>query len=121
MADYNTESRRIKGRTVEQAQRVISEIETNIGSIQEILSKLEETNQAVIDYNKQLEEQRQVIADNQKIVNNPDSSKQERKDALEQLTEASNIITQLGSQVQTFAKQAEELQGPFGTYIPFRG
>lgn len=106
----DAEAGKIKDRTTRRAQQKISEIEDNIANIENLLAQLEKNNAEVATYNEQLAQHRQTIVNNQAVVNDPNASREEKKEALDNISAVGGEIINLGDMVHNILTQSTELQ-----------
>lgn len=107
--NLDNDAKDIKTRTYARAEKVISKIEENAARVAALLEELDKTSQEVIEYQKQLEGQKNIIETNKAILNDPNKSRKERIEALNNIKTAGDAISDLESAVLAYTEQAEAL------------
>ena len=107
--DLKTSASEITSRTYAGAERIIARIEENGVNVQNLLDGLNQNIEQVQEFNKQLEEQRAIIDENKAIISNPEATREERKEALNNIKGAGKAISELESNVISYTEQANQI------------
>lgn len=94
--------------TLQAIEQITSSIESNIAELQALLESIEESNQEKEEYQKELQTCQETIETNKQILNDPEATKEEKKEALQAISDVSKMITELSGTINDLIESINE-------------